>query len=216
MFTFWKKLSGTLTSNWPSKSASLPLAIIIEAPNIFSLISTQARLASMTQYSRTLEKTKMRLQSELEDLAVQNDRERMDERAIEKTIRKLEEQAEKAQKRLQQEEKMRQVAEQDVLKLTAEVQRLRSQPAPNLAASAMQRSKSTFENIPPPDVPNVPTINGVTTKKGLIAELERGAIFNKDGKQDDALRGRILRELTQTHRDLAASMDATLSRSIRR
>lgn len=190
--------------------------MIIQASNIFSLISTQARLASMTQYSRTLEKTKMRLQSELEDLAVQNDRERMDERAIEKTIRKLEEQAEKAQKRLQQEEKMRQVAEQDVLKLTAEVQRLRSQPAPVLAASAMQRSKSTFENIPPPDVTNVPTVNGVTTKKGLIAELERGAIFTKDGKQDDALRGRILRELTQTHRDLAASMDATLSRSIRR
>lgn len=170
----------------------------------------------MTQYSRTLEKTKTRLQAELEDLAVQNDRERMDERAVEKTMRKLEEQAEKAQKRLQQEERMRQVAEQDVAKLTAELQRLRAQPAQNLGASAMQRSKSTFENVPPPDVSNIPQVNGVTTKKGLIAELERGAIFTKDGKQDDALRGRILRELTQTHKDLAASMDATLARSLRR
>lgn len=169
----------------------------------------------MTQYSRTLEKTKMRLQSELEDLAVQNDRERLDERTVEKTIRKLEDQAERAHKRLQQEERMRQVAEQDVAKLTAEVQRLKSQPAPTMSTSTMQRSKSTFENVPPSDVSNVPTVNGVVTKKGLIAELERGAIFTKDGKQDDALRTRILRELTQTHRDLAASMDATLSRSMR-
>lgn len=177
--------------------------------------STQARLASMTQYSRTLEKTKLRLQAELEDLAVQNDLERLDERAVEKTMRKLEDQAERAQKRLQQEERMRQVAEQDVAKMTAEVQRLRSQPMPTMGTSAMQRSKSTFENAPSPDVSNVATINGVVTKKGLIAELEKGAIFTKDGKQDDALRGRILRELTQTHRDLAASMDATLSRSLR-
>jgi hypothetical protein len=169
----------------------------------------------MTQYSRTLEKTKTRLQAELEDLTVQNDRERMDERAVEKTIRKLEEQAEKAQKRLQQEERMRQVAENDVAKLAGEIQKLRAQPSPTFGASAMQRSKSTFENVPPPDVSTTPTINGVATKKGLIAELERGAIYNKEGKQDDTLRSRILRELTQTNRDLAASMDATLSRSRR-
>lgn len=149
-------------------------------------------------------------------MTVQNDRERMDERAFEKTMRKLEETAEKAQKRLQQEERMRQVAEQDVARLTAEVQRLRSQPSPTMGSSAMQKSKSAFENIPPADFSNIPTVNGVATKKGLIAELERGAIYNKDGKQDDGLRGRILRELTQANRDLAASMDATLQRSLRR
>lgn len=169
-----------------------------------------------------MEKTKTRLQAELEDLTVHNERERMDERAMEKAFRKVEEQAEKANKRLQQEERMRQVAEQDVARLTAEVARLRAGSANGasspgvggLASNGIQRSKSAFENIPPPSSPvdGQPTVNGVQTKRGLIAELEKGTIYSKDGSKDDALRGRILRELTAANRDLASSMDATLMR----
>ena len=188
---------------------------------------TQARLASIIQYSRTLEKTKTRLQAELEDLTVHNERERMDERAMEKAFRKVEEQAEKANKRLQQEERMRQVAEQDAARLTAEVARLRAAGAANgagspgvggLASNGIQRSKSAFENIPPPSSPvdGQHTVNGVQTKRGLIAELEKGTIYSKDGSKDDALRGRILRELTAANRDLASSMDATLLRGVGR
>lgn len=143
----------------------------------------------MTQYSRTLEKTKARLQAELEDLTVQQDRERFDERAVEKQFRKLEEQAEKATKRLQQEERMRQVAERDVARLTAELQKLRSQPPSAYGGTtSIQRSKSAFENIPPSPTENG-MVNGVSMKN------------------------RILRDLTDANKELEAGMRATLSGS---
>lgn len=136
---------------------------------------------------------------------MQNDRERMEDRTMEKTFRKLEEQAEKATKRLQQEERMRQVAEQDVARLTAEIARLRTSSA-TIASNGIQRTKSAFENIPPPG--SEYTVNGNAIKRhsaSLPAKTDT-----------DANRGRILRDLTQAHRDLAAGMDATLSRSVGR
>ena len=175
--------------------------------SLTDLYRTQARLASVTQYSRTLEKTKARLQSELEDLTVQNDRERMDDRTMEKTFRKLEEQAEKATKRLQQEERMRQVAEQDVARLTAEVARLRASSL-TVMSNGIQRTKSAFENIPPSPVEHNFSMNGNASKR-MSASLQPKS-------DSDANRGRILRDLTQAHRDLAAGMDATLSRSVGR
>lgn len=154
------------------------------------------------------------MQAELEDLTLQNDRERLDERAIDRQFRKLEEQAEKAVKRLEQEERIRQVAEQDVARLTAEVQRLKQQAASvNGPAVGMARSRSAFENTPPPG--HEPQgINGSSTKRrydGLMADLEHRDIYNKDGVKDDALRGRILRELTDANRELAAGMRGTLA-----
>jgi myosin protein heavy chain len=167
----------------------------------------------MTQYSRGLEKTKTRLQAELEDLQVHNDRERMDERAVEKQVRKLEEQVERSNKRLQQEERMRQVAEQEAARLKTELARLRAQPSPTLVSSSIERSKSAFENIPPPNT-EIGTVNGVPASRryeNIMSDLQKRDIYSKDGVKDEALRGRILRELNDANKELEAGMRATLS-----
>ena len=140
-----------------------------------------------------------------------NERDRLDERSVEKAMQKLEDQAEKANKRLQQEERMRQVAEADVVRLKAEVQKLRAQAAVP-QTSGMIRSRSAFENIPPPGhEPQSP--NGVPATKRyerIIADLEQRDILAKDGHKDDNLRQRILEELHKANRQLAGSMRATL------
>jgi hypothetical protein len=130
----------------------------------------------------------------------------MDDRTMEKTFRKLEEQAERATKRLQQEERMRQVAEQDVARLTAEVARLRAS-SPTVMSNGIQRTKSAFENFPPSPI-EYPTTNGASAKRNSASLQPK--------TDSDANRGRILRDLTQAHRDLAAGMDATLSRTVNR
>lgn len=172
----------------------------------------------MTQYSRSLEKAKARLTAEVEDLTVLTQRERVDERAIEKNFLKLEEQVEKSAKRLQQEEKMRQVAEQEASRLQMELTRLRSAASPTYGYQSVgvQRSRSAFENIPPPNQKPPSGVNGtangaVLPRKrydSLIADLEKRDIYGKDGAKDDALRSRILKELTDSNRELAASMGA--------
>ena len=148
-----------------------------------------------------------------------NDRERLDERAVDKSLRKLEEQAERATKRLEQEERMRQMAEQEATRLKTELQRLKVYPSPSpsplFGSSGIERSKSAFENIPPANSKNdIGSINGVQYKKryeGLISDLEKRDIYSQDGAKDDALRGRILRELTEANKELEAGMRATLT-----
>lgn len=131
------------------------------------LAEAQLELQSQTAYIRSLEKTKIRLSSEAEDLARDAERERAELRAKEKAARAQEERASRALIEVEKERKTRESAEGNARRLQSELSNSRTQLADAAQQiDVIQKSKTHLET-------ELATLAAETDSQNALPKLRR-------------------------------------------